>query len=215
MDATEAAERFEMPLGEAIFTMRAIRRLKPDPIDDDDLRDILAAATRAPSGGNSQPWHFLVVQDPAQRQRFADLYREAWWAKRADEGIEGPEGIVRPTARAAMGLADEIGQAPVVVLVCANARGAGAMAGVLPATQNLLLAARALGIGGTITTLHAIVDERVHELFGIPEEVQVVYCVPLGYPKGDFGSLDRKPLAEVTSLDRWAEVPGWAEASAR
>ena len=211
MDATEAAERFEMPLGEAIFTMRAIRRLKPDPIADDDLRDILAAATRAPSGGNTQPWHFLVVQDPAQRQRFADLYREAWWAKRADEGIEGPEGIVRPTARAAMGLADEIGQAPVVVLVCANARGAGAMAGVIPATQNLLLAARALGIGGTITTLHAIVDERVHELFGIPEEVQVVYCVPLGYPKGDFGSLDRKPLAEVTSLDRWAEVPGWAE----
>ena len=211
MDATEAAERFEMPLGEAIFTMRAIRRLKPDPIDDDDLRDILAAATRAPSGGNSQPWHFLVVQDPAQRQRFADLYREAWWAKRADEGIEGPEGIVRPTARAAMGLADEIGQAPVVVLVCVKARGAGAMAGVIPATQNLLLAARALGIGGTITTLHAVVDERVHELFGIPDEVQVVYCVPLGYPKGDFGSLDRKPLAEVTSLDRWAEVPGWVE----
>ncbi len=118
---------------------------------------------------------------------------------------------MRPTARSAMALADEIGQAPVVVLVCANARGAGAMAGVIPATQNLLLAARALGVGGTITTLHAVVDERVHELFDIPEDVQVVYCIPLGYPKGAFGSLDRKPLSEVTSLDRWAETPGWAE----
>jgi nitroreductase len=212
MDATEASERFEMPVGEAMFTMRAIRRVKPDPIDDDDLRDILTAATRAPSGGNSQPWHFLVVQDPAQRQRFADLYREAWWAKRADEGIEGPEGIVRPTAQSAMRLSDEIGQAPVVILVCAAAKGAGAMAGVIPATQNLLLAARALGIGGTITTLHAVVDERVHELFDIPEEIQIVYCIPLGYPKGEFGSLERKPLNEVTSIDRWAETPEWAEA---
>jgi nitroreductase len=211
MDATEASERFEMPVGEAIFTMRAIRRVKPDPIDDDDLRDILTAATRAPSGGNSQPWHFLVVQDPAQRQRFADLYREAWWAKRADEGIEGPEGIVRPTAKSAMRLSDEIGEAPVVILVCAAAKGAGAMAGVIPATQNLLLAARALGIGGTITTLHAVVDERVHELFAIPEEIQIVYCIPLGYPRGDFGSLERKPLAEVTSIDRWAQTPEWAE----
>jgi nitroreductase len=200
-----------MPVGEAIFTMRAIRRVKPDPIDDDDLRDILTAATRAPSGGNSQPWHFLVVQDPAQRQRFADLYREAWWAKRADEGIEGPEGIVRPTAKSAMRLSDEIGEAPVVILVCAAAKGAGAMAGVIPATQNLLLAARALGIGGTITTLHAVVDERVHELFAIPEEIQIVYCIPLGYPRGDFGSLERKPLAEVTSIDRWAQTPEWAE----
>ncbi len=211
MDTTEASERFEMPVGEAMFTMRAIRHVKPDPIDD-DLRDILEAATRAPSGGNSQPWHFLVVQDPAQRQRFADLYREAWWAKRADEGIEGPEGIVRPTAKSAMRLSDEIGQAPVVVLVCAAARGAGAMAGVIPATQNLLLAARALGIGGTITTLHAVVDERVHELFGIPEEIQIVYGIPLGYPKGEFGSLERRPLNEVTSIDRWGETPGWAEA---
>ncbi len=211
MDAIEAGERFAMTLGEAMFTMRAIRRLKPDPIDDLDLRDILTAATRAPSGGNSQPWHFLVVQGPAQRQRFADLYREAWWAKRADEGIEGPEGIVRPTARSAMGLADEIGTAPVVVLVCANSRGPGPMASVIPAAQNLLLAARAIGIGGTITTLHAVVDERVHELFAIPDEVQVVYCVPLGYPKGGFGDLDRKPLPEVVSLDAWAATPGWAE----
>lgn len=207
------AERLAMSLGETIFSQRAIRRLKPDPISDDDLRDIMTATIQAPSGGNRQPWHFLVVQDAQQRAQFATLYHEAWWAKRADAGINGPEDIPESdrTGRAAMRLADEIGIAPVIVLVCATARGAGAMASVIPATQNLLLAARALGIGGTITTLHAVVDERVHALFDIPEEVQVVYCVPLGYPRGNFGPVSRKPLDEVTSLDRWADAPSWSQ----
>ena len=108
-----------------------------------------------------------------------------------------------------MRLADEIGSAPAIVLVCATARGAGAAQSVIPAAQNLLLAARALGIGGTITTLHAVVDVRVRALFGIPDGAQVVYCVPLGYPRGRFGPLDRKPLAEVAALDAWDETPDW------
>ncbi|MEE8422260.1 MAG: nitroreductase family protein [Dehalococcoidia bacterium] len=208
------AERLGMSLGETVFSLRAIRRLKPDPISDDDLRDIMTATIQAPSGGNRQPWHFLVVQDAEQRAKFAELYREAWWAKRADAGIHGPDDIPESdrTARAAMRLADEIGVAPVIVLVCATAQGAGAMASVIPATQNLLLAARALGIGGTITTLHAVTDERVHALFDIPEAVQVVYCVPLGYPRGNFGPVSRLPLAEVTSLDRWSQAPSWSRA---
>ena len=129
------ASRFIMPLGEAMFSLRAIRRFKPDPIPDADVRDII--------------------------------------------------------------------QAPVIVLVCATAKGAGAMGSVIPAVQNMLLAARSLGIGGTITTLHPKVLERVHQLLVIPDSVQVVYCVPLGYPRGAFGPVIRKPLAEVCSLDRW------------
>ena len=85
------ASRLTMPLGETMFTQRAIRRVKPDPIPEDDLRDILEAAIRAPSGGNSQPWHFVVIRDPELREEFAHLYQEAWWAKRKDEGINGPE----------------------------------------------------------------------------------------------------------------------------
>ena len=73
------------------------------------------------------------------------------------------------------------------------------MGSVIPATQNLLLAARALGIGGTITTLHRQVEERVHQLFGIPETVQVVYAVPLGYPRGNFGPTTRKDIELVVS----------------
>jgi nitroreductase len=210
MEATMTpADRLSMPLGEALFSLRAIRRLKPDPIPDEVIRDILEAAIRAPNGGNTQPWHFLVVKEAALRQQFSRLYHEAWWAKRHDAGIRGPEDLPRHY-QASMRLADSIGQVPVLVLVCATAKGVGPMGSVIPAVQNLLLAARALGIGGTITTLHPTVEERVHELFGIPPTAQVVYCIPLGYPQGNFGPNQRKPLPEVSSYDSWGTPPPWA-----
>ena len=197
--------RLTMSLGETMFTQRAIRRFRPDPIPDADLHDILEAAIRAPNGGNTQPWHFLVIKDPDLRTKFAELYHEAWWAKRRDQGIMGPQDLPpgKNSMRSAMRLADQIGQAPVIVLLCATAQGAGPMASVIPAAQNLLLAATAFGIGGTITTLHANVEERVHKLLGIPDSAQVVYCLPLGYPRGTFGPVQRKPLSEVCSYDRW------------
>ena len=206
----EPNERFAISLGEAIFSLRAIRRVRPDAIPENDLRDILTAAIQAPNGGNAQPWHFLAVRDPELRRELGALYREAWWAKRADQGIRGPEDIDRSnqTMVSAMRLADEFGEAPVVVLVCATEQGANAMGSVIPSVQNLLLAARALGIGGTITTLHAVVDERAKALLGIPAEAQIVYAVPLGYPKGNFGPVTRKPLAEVASIDRWGNSIG-------
>lgn len=197
--------RLTMSLGEAIFTQRAIRRFKPDPIPDEDLRHILESAIRAPSGGNRQPWHFVVVRDADLRAKFAPLYHEAWWAKRRDEGIGGPADIPA-SLQPAMRLADEIGQAPVLVLVCATSKGAGAIGSVIPAAQNLLLAARAVGVGGTITTLHLQVDERVHQLFRVPETVEIVYCLPLGYPRGHFGPAQRRPLSEVCSYDQWGQT---------
>ncbi len=204
------SERFPISLGDAMYSLRAIRRVKLDPIPDADLRDILDAARQAPNGGNAQPWHFLVIQDEQLRWQFGELYREAWWAKRADQGIHGPGDIdpANKTTMSAMKLSDEIAAAPAIILVCAIAQGAGAMGSVIPSVQNMLLAARALGIGGTITTLHAVVDERVKELFGIPEEAQIVYAVPLGYPQGNFGPVQRKPLAEIASVDRWGNSIG-------
>ena len=158
-----------------------------------------------PNGGNNQQWHFIVVQDAAARSKLAELYHEAWWAKRADAGIYGPEDLPpgRNSMRSAMRLANEIGDAPVMVLACATAKGAQAAGSVIPAAQNMLLAARAFGIGGTIATLHPVVEERVHELFNIPDTAQVVYCMPLGYPRGVFGTVTRRPLSEVCSYDGW------------
>jgi nitroreductase len=204
-------DRLNMALGEAIFSMRAIRQFKPDPIPEQALNDILLAATQAPSGGNLQPWHFVVVQDQQKKSEFAKLYREAWWSKRRDIGIESPDQIAKgdKVSQSAMKLADSIAEAPVIILVCATVKFPQAETFVIPATQNLLLAARALDIGGTITTLHANVEASVKQLFEIPEAAQVVYCVPLGYPKGNFGPLNRKPLDEVVSEDSWGQVPDW------
>ncbi|MYJ02047.1 MAG: hypothetical protein F4102_07265 [Chloroflexi bacterium] len=95
------------------------------------------------------------------------------------------------------------------MLLCATAQGPGAANSVIPSVQNLLLAARGLGIGGTITTLHPVVDDRVKALMEIPDEAQIVYCVPLGYPRGRFGPLNRKPLREIVSEDKWGSTPDW------
>ncbi|SVC21610.1 uncharacterized protein METZ01_LOCUS274464, partial [marine metagenome] len=140
------ADRLTMSLGEAMFTQRAIRRLKPDPIPDEVMRDIMEAAIRAPNGGNTQQWHFIVVKDSDVRKQMGELYHEAWWAKRKDQGIMGPEDIPagKNSTRSAMRLANEFGDAPVMVFILALNKG-GAN-GIIPAAQNLLLAARAHGI---------------------------------------------------------------------
>ncbi len=197
--------RLNMPLGEAIYTLRAIRRQKPDPLPEQDLREILEAGIRAPNGGNAQNWHFLVLKDEGVRARFAALYKEAWWAKRKDEGVNGPKDLPegKNPRRSAMRFADEIGNSPAIVLACSTVRGVNARASVIPSVQNMLLAARCLGIGGTITTLHAQVEDRIRELLNIPDTAEVVYCIPLGYPRGSFGSNQRNPLGEVCSYDRW------------
>ncbi len=201
------ADRLSMTLGDAIFSLRAIRRMKPDPIPEEDLRTILEATIQAPNGGNQQQWHFILVRDDEQRAKLAEIYREAWWAKRKDIGINGPEDIpaTDKVGQSAMRFADEFGTAPAVVLVCATRPGPQAMGSVVPAVQNLLLAARSLGVGGTITTLHPQVEDRVREMFAMPEDSQLVYVIPLGYPRGRFGPVTRKPLEEVASSDRWGQ----------
>ncbi len=124
------ADRLTMSLGEAMFTQRAIRRLKPDPIPDDVMRDIMEAAIRAPNGGNNQQWHFIVVKDADTRKHLGELYHEAWWAKRKDQGIMGPEDIPpgKNSMRSAMRLANEFGDAPVsscVRIACKLQNGRG------------------------------------------------------------------------------------------
>jgi len=197
--------RLSLPLGEAIFTQRSIRRFRPEPIPVEDIRLVLEAAVRAPNGGNQQIARFLVVTDRDTIREFGALYREAWWAKRRDEGFHGPDDLP-PRYHPAAGLADAMGDAPCVVLALALYDGPANS--VIPAVQNLMLAARALGIGSVPTTLHPSVMDRVHQLFGIPDDVGFHLCVPLGYPQGNFGPTVRKPTSETTYLDRWdAPVP--------
>ena len=195
-----------MPLGEAMFTQRAIRRFKPDPIPTEDVQLILEAAVKAPNGGNLQPARFLVVTDRDALREFGALYREAWWAKRHDEGFGGFDDLPRRFHPAA-GLADAMGDVPCVVFAL-GLHGAPADS-VVPAVQNLMLAARALGIGSVPTTLHPSVMERFHRMFAVPDDVGFHFCVPLGYPQGNFGPNVRKPISETSFLDRWGTPGPW------
>jgi nitroreductase len=204
--------RLSMPIGEAIFTQRSIRRFRPDPIPMEDLRLIIEAAVRAPNGGNAQIARFLVLTDRDLIRRFGALYREAWWAKRRDEkrSWTKPEEIPpeEKSYRSAARFADAIGDVPAIVL--AFGMPPGAANSVIPAVQNLMLAARALGIGSVPTTLHPQVMDRVTALLGIPKEATFHFCVPLGYPQGSFGPNNRRPTAETTFLDRWGARVPWA-----
>jgi nitroreductase len=199
--------RLAMPLGEAIFTQRSIRRFRPDPIPLDDIRLMIEAAVRAPNGGNLQVARFLVVTDPASIQAFGPLYREAWWAKRRDEGFLRWEDLPARFHPAA-GLADAMGEVPCIVFALAQHHGPADS--VIPAVQNLMLAGRALGIGSVPTTLHPSVMPRFHEMFGIADDVAFHFCLPLGYPQGHFGPNVRKPTSETTFLDRWGAPVPWA-----
>jgi len=203
--------RLNMPIGEAMFTQRSIRRLKPDPISDEELKIILDAASKAPNGGNRQPARFLVLRDRKVIAEFGKLYHEAWWAKRWDDHRwTKPEDIPAEDKvhRGAMRLADEMGQAPVIVL--AFTTGKGLANSVFPSVQNLMLAARALGIGSLPTTLHAKVLERLYALLGVPPEAEYHCGIPLGRPRGNFGPTTRRPTSETTFYDRWDQPPPWA-----
>ena len=204
-------ERLKMPLGDALFTQRSVRKFKTDPIPMETLRLIVEAAVRAPNGGNRQIGRFLVVTDRKKIAEFGRLYHEAWWAKRKDErGWTGPQDIPpeEKTYRAASELADEIKDVPAIVFALAVAPGTANS--VIPACQNLMLAAHALGIGSIPTTLHPSVMDRFHALFAIPKDVAFHFCIPLGYPQGAFGPNVRRPTAETTFLDRWGGAVPWA-----
>ena len=207
----EPPAELAMPIGEAMFTQRAIRKFKPDEITDAQLELILDAASKAPNGGNIQPARFLVIRDPARIRAFGELYKEAWWAKRREgPGWTRVEDIPKSEKSflAAAQLAEEMGQAPVVVLAFAVVR-ADLGHSVLPGVQNLLLAARALGIGSTLTTLHDDVMARLMAMFDVPDTAQFYCCVPLGYPRGHFGTTVRRPTSETTYWDAWKEPPPW------
>ncbi len=207
-----------MDFFEVVTTQRAVRRLKPDSIPEPMLQRILDAAICAPSGGNRQGWSFLVIRDPALRARLGALYREAfgellklpYYRDSAAAPPDSPQGKVLASARH---LAEHLGEAPVLILACIASDGTKATlatgASIYPAVQNILLAARALGLGSCLTTIHRFREQQVKDLLGVPPEVETAALIPLGFPLGKFGRPPRRPVTEVTFLDRWGRTPAW------
>jgi nitroreductase len=199
-------------LFEAIYTQRAIRDFKTDPVPDELVHEVLDAAIRAPSGGNSQQWSFLVLKDPEVRRQVAAIYKRAW-----DEGgmarfSNDPDRSRAHVYSTATYLAEHMSEVPVLIMACIRRGRSGPSFGlgssIYPAVQNLMLAARALGLGTVITTAYKPYEAEIKGLLGIPEDVETAALIPLGYPgdRARFGGNRRKPVEEVTYRDRWGQA---------
>ena len=196
---------------EAIWTTRAMRRLDAGrPVPEEDLRLILEAAAKAPSGGNRQPVEWIVVRDPEVKMRLGQIYRGVAWrtlpASYGEAAKSDPD--VARMLRSALHLADHLGEAPVLLIPCAPWSLVRAEGAVYPAIQNLILAARGLGLGTTLTSMHREEEQAVKDLLGVPDDVQTFAIIPLGYPLGRWGEAKRRPIEETTHWDRWGMRKG-------
>ena len=195
-----------MDVFEAIRTTRAMRRLDSSrPVSDEDLWTIIEAATKAPSGGNGQPMRWLVVRDEAQRRRLGEIYATSWApvAQMYRARTPAEDTTTQRVLNSADWLGEHMGEAPVILVPCAKG---GDPASIYPGVQNLFLAARALGLGTTLTTVHKLNEGEVREVLGIPEDVQTYALIPVGYPTGRWGEAQRRPVEEVTYWDSWRET---------
>jgi nitroreductase len=211
-----------MDLLEALSTTRAVRRFTSAPVTDAEILTCIRAATQAPSGGNIQPWQFVVATDPALRRALGDVYRRAYdryepallRARPPARSAEEAASFER-MRRASRHLAEQLGEAPALVLVLMpnismTLEDAGgpldvgtSFASVYPAVQNFMLAARGLGIGTTLTTVYRIYQDEVRAICGIAERHEVVALVPMGRPERPFRVGRRRPVEQITHWNRF------------
>jgi nitroreductase len=211
-----------MPEGTDVFeimhTTRAMRRLKPDPVPDALIRKILEAGICAANGGNTQRWRFMIVKDAKTKKAVQLIYKRAF-----DEVIgpryapsAPPPGITAERYHrqhaAVEYLTEHYHEAPVWIVACIEdkappTRSAGAS--IYPAVQNMLLAARALGLGSTLTTRHLLFEKEAEAALGLPPGVHSYAILPIGYPMGNFGPVGRGNLADFVYGDKWGQpYPG-------
>ena len=203
-------------LFDIMYTMRAMRRLKPDPVPDELIIKILDAGIHAPNGGNNQTWHFVVVKDMAIKKSV-----QVWYKKALDE-IIGPRyasSSPPPGSDAARYhrqhlaveyLTSHFHEAPVWIVCCIKSSSSAISsaadgASIYPAVQNMMLATRALGLGTNLTTRHLLFREESEKALRLPENVSSFAILPIGYPMGNFGPITRGNLSEFVSFDRVGE----------
>lgn len=204
-----------MDIFEAMETCRAIRYFKKDPVPQDMIDKILYAATRAPSPGNSQGWDFVVVTDPGLRKTLGDgiaAVMEPAVQAATDQmgGADTLDDVNRRMLTGALNLARTLEDVPVHVIVCGKAiyppndpSDMFVWSAVYPAAQNILLAARALGLGSCFTTYQMTCAPLIRETLGIPEDVHMASYIPIGWPDANFGPLARRPVEQFTHMNGW------------
>jgi nitroreductase len=212
----------DISLVDGLITTRAIRRYTDEPVPEAVLRDVLFAATRAPSGSNRQPFRFVVLRDGERaseaKQLIARGAQHLWGTKRARDGYDARSGAESGSPKARMAATmdryvERFADVPVLVLPCLNRYRAPHPtegANVYPACQNLLLAARAYGYGGVLTMFHQTVEAELRTLLGIPADTAIAATITLGRPAGRHGPVRRRPLHELVFEDGWGTPAGWA-----
>ena len=209
-----------MDLYEALYTTRAMRRVKPDPIPADVQAKILDAAIRAPSGGNTQNWRFMLVDDPAVKGQLGPIYRDCLsmlWATiykdRLDAANAKPDDpehaqLLR-IQRSAQHLADHFEEYPLLLFTFVQFDPTGGS--IFPATWSAMLAARAEGIGASLTTVFMFKVDEVLSILGVPKEDGWLFssCVTFGIPTGRWGVAARRPVHEVSFRNRWGSPLGF------
>jgi nitroreductase len=221
VDRSFAAVRdgLDMPLQEAMQTQRAVRRLLPDPVDDEIVLHCIELALKAPTGSNGQNWEFVVVKDPEVKSALGSRYREAW---RLYGGIgrrmsKDDEAMLK-VLRAVQWQVDHFTELPVLVVACLRGARVPGVPGppiqtssyygsIYPSVQNLLLAARAMGLGASLITLPLWSVTAARRILGLPASVRPCCVVPLGWPRGRYGPTTRRPVGEVVHLDRYGNQP--------
>jgi nitroreductase len=212
----------KIDLREAMSTLRAVRRLKPDAIPDDVLVRVLEAAAWAPTGGNAQPWRVVVVRDRAKMAELGLLYSKGWYAYAKGHRAmiaDAPDALRIATEKmiaAGDYLADQFAQTPVLLVFCFNPKimaitdakldriSVVGGASIYPAVQNALLACRAEGLGCVLTTLLCQCEEEVRRILEIPEPWGTAAAIPIGYPVlGGHGSISRRPVEKMAFEDTW------------
>ncbi|MDD9960563.1 MAG: nitroreductase family protein [Gammaproteobacteria bacterium] len=204
----------------AASTLRAVRKLKPDPIPEATLRRVLKAATWAPSGGNRQPWRVIAVRDPAIKQRFAELYRPRWsaYTEPYRANFDSLPASFQGAVTAGDYLAEHLHETPVVAVFCFDPGGLAITdagldrpsvvggGSLYPAVQNLLLACRTEGLGCVLTTLLCAEEPEVRKLLEIPEPWATYAHVPIGWPVGrGHGPINRRPVESVAYADQFGK----------
>ena len=192
-----------MDVFEAIRTTRAMRRLDHDrPVSDEDLWTILDAASKGATGGNAQPVRWMVVRDGEKKRRLGEIYKACWAEIGAAYRQRTPaeDTQTQRILTSADHLGEHMGDAPVLIIPASKG---GDPASVFPGVQNLFLAARALGLGTTLTTVHRFREPEVRAVLDIPEDVNTWAMIPVGYPTGKWGEAKRRPVEEITYWDTW------------
>lgn len=206
-----------MSLYEVMYSCRAMRRLSSRPVPEETLTRLVEAAEQAASGSNQQRRRWIIVRDAEQKRRLAALNREASEAL-VRKRMEAREALPHHDAdtrgrmlKAVLWLAGHMQDIHALVVACHEfdappdaAERARVQSSVYPAVQNLLLAARAEGLGAVLTT-YALRDYAAFvKVLGLPENFAAYALIPVGWPLGKFGPVTRRPVSEVLRFDRWS-----------